>query len=94
MTVLSDEEIEVWLTGGDWSREGNALHRELERTDFAAAIELVNRIAEVAQRADHHPDITVHDYNKVGVSLSTHSAGGITAKDLDLAAEIERLASG
>lgn len=66
--------------------------RELKLADFVAAIALVNRVAEVAEAANHHPDILVHGWNKVRLTLSTHSEGGLTDADFALAAEIDRLA--
>ncbi|HEV3071273.1 MAG TPA: 4a-hydroxytetrahydrobiopterin dehydratase [Solirubrobacteraceae bacterium] len=92
MTRLSDEEIEQRLTGGNWCREGEAIVREYKLADFAAAIAFVNRVAEVAERANHHPDILLHGWNKVRLELSTHSEGGLTEADFALAAEIDGLA--
>lgn len=66
--------------------------RELTLSDFAAAIAFVNRVAEAAEAANHHPDITVHSYNKVKLSLSSHSAGGITEADFKLARTLDDLA--
>jgi 4a-hydroxytetrahydrobiopterin dehydratase len=66
--------------------------RELTVNDFAAAIAFVNRVAEAAEAANHHPDITVHGYNKVKLSLSSHSAGGITEADFKLARTLDGLA--
>lgn len=91
MARLSDEEIEQRLTGSAWSRQGEALVRECKLADFAAAIAFVNRVAEVAERANHHPDILLHGWNKVRLELSTHSAGGITGADFALAGEIDAL---
>jgi 4a-hydroxytetrahydrobiopterin dehydratase len=92
MARLSDEEIEQRLTGGDWRREGEAIVREYKLADFAAAIAFINRVAEVAERANHHPDILLHGWNKVRLELSTHSEGGLTEADFALAAEIDGLA--
>jgi 4a-hydroxytetrahydrobiopterin dehydratase len=93
VAVLSDAEIEQRLAGaGEWRREGGAIARELQLTDFSAAIAFVNRVAEVAEAANHHPDILVHGWNKVRLTLSTHSAGGLTDADFALAAEIDGLA--
>jgi 4a-hydroxytetrahydrobiopterin dehydratase len=90
--LLSDQEIEQRLAGSEWRREGEgAIVREYKLADFAAAIVFVNRVAEVAERADHHPDILVHGWNKVRLELSTHSQGGLTEADFALAAEIDRL---
>jgi 4a-hydroxytetrahydrobiopterin dehydratase len=83
MARLSDAEIEERLPGG-WQREGDAIVRDWTFSDFRAAIGFVERVAEVAEEANHHPDILVHGWNKVRLTLSTHSEGGITAADLAL----------
>jgi len=94
MTPLSDAEIERRLaTVGDWARhEHDSIVRELKFDDFAAAIAFVNRVADLAERANHHPDILVHGWNGVRLTLSTHSEGGLTAADFELAARIDELA--
>ncbi len=89
MAKLSDGEIEQRLAGSDWSREGEAIVRDFRLADFAAAIAFVNRVAAVAERANHHPDIAVHGWNKVRLELSTHSEGGLTGADFALAAQID-----
>jgi 4a-hydroxytetrahydrobiopterin dehydratase len=89
MPLLSDEEVTAGLDGGDWQREGDAIMREWRFADFAAAIAFVERVAEVAESANHHPDILVHGWNKVRLTLSTHSEGGITAADLALARQLD-----
>lgn len=66
------------------------LSREFRFPDFAKALAFVNRIGELAERSNHHPDITL-GWGRVGVRLSTHSAGGLTAKDIKLAKEIDTL---
>jgi 4a-hydroxytetrahydrobiopterin dehydratase len=89
MAKLSDIEIQRALgarTG--WARRGNAITRTFEFPAFPDAIAFVNRIAEVAERMDHHPDVDIR-YTKVTCSLATHSAGGITAKDFKLAEAID-----
>ena len=73
----------------DWSREGGAIRRSVHFDSFTAAIGFVNRVAEVAEAADHHPDIDIR-YRDVTLTLSTHSEGGITEKDFDLAAQIDQ----
>jgi 4a-hydroxytetrahydrobiopterin dehydratase len=92
MALLADDEIERRLAGGGWSRAGQAIRREWQLADFAAAIAFVNRVAEQAEQANHHPDILVHGWNKVRLELSTHSAGGLTAADFALAERIDALA--
>ena len=106
MTLLSDAEIEKRLAALDGWRgdvpEGSGetggsagptmIARELKFEDFAAAIVFVNRVAELAEQADHHPDILIHGWNKVRLTLSTHSEGGLTEADFELAARIDQLA--
>jgi 4a-hydroxytetrahydrobiopterin dehydratase len=88
---LSDEEITAHLSLSRWRREGDAIVADLELENFTTAITAVNRIAAAAEEANHHPDITVHGWNQLHLSLSTHSAGGITAADFALAARIDEL---
>ncbi|HSZ69309.1 MAG TPA: 4a-hydroxytetrahydrobiopterin dehydratase [Solirubrobacteraceae bacterium] len=92
MTLLTDQEIDAHLADSAWQREGSAIAREWKLADFDAAIAFVNRVAALAQDANHHPDILVHGWNKVRLELSTHSAGGLTAADFALAARIDALA--
>jgi 4a-hydroxytetrahydrobiopterin dehydratase len=92
MALLSDEEIERRLQGGDWQLRDGAIVRELELADFAAAIGFVDRVAGVAEAAGHHPDILVHAWNKVRLTLSTHSEGGLTDADFRLAGQIDAIA--
>jgi 4a-hydroxytetrahydrobiopterin dehydratase len=74
-----------------WREEDQALVQDYELADFAAAIALVNEVARLAEAKGHHPDILVHGWNKVRLTLSTHSKGGITELDRELAAEIDQL---
>ena len=86
---LSDIEIQRALGARPgWTRRGSALTRTFEFPTFAAGIACVNRVAAVADKMDHHPDIDIR-YTKISFSLSTHSAGGITEKDFKLAEEID-----
>jgi len=89
--LLSEEEIASRLEGSRWQRQGDELVREWQLEDFASAMEFVNRVAEEAEAANHHPDIFVHGWNKVRLSLTNHSAGGLTAADFDMAERIDRL---
>jgi 4a-hydroxytetrahydrobiopterin dehydratase len=89
MALLSDEQIATGLEGGEWRREGATLVRDRRFADFGAAIAFVERVAEVAEASNHHPDILVHGWNKVRLTLSTHSEGGITAADLALAERLD-----
>jgi 4a-hydroxytetrahydrobiopterin dehydratase len=89
---LSEQEIGQRLDGSDWRRDGESIVRELSFRDFKEAVAFVNRVAEAAEAANHHPDIAIHGYNKVTLTLSTHSAGGITGADLEMAGRIDALA--
>jgi 4a-hydroxytetrahydrobiopterin dehydratase len=91
MARLSDAEIDERLTGGEWRREGDCIVRDIERDGFNAAMALANAVAEAANAANHHPDILVHGYKHVRLTLSTHSAGGITENDFALAGMIDGL---
>jgi 4a-hydroxytetrahydrobiopterin dehydratase len=75
-----------------WSGGPGGITRTAELSSFPAAIAVVDRVAEAAEAADHHPDIDIR-WRTVTFRLSTHSAGGVTAKDIDLAKEIDELAS-
>jgi 4a-hydroxytetrahydrobiopterin dehydratase len=88
---LSDIDIQRELGRlSGWSRRGDALVKTFQFPTFRAGIDFVTRVARAADAADHHPDIDIR-YTKITCTLSTHSAGGITAKDLALAGEIDRL---
>jgi 4a-hydroxytetrahydrobiopterin dehydratase len=91
MTLLSDGEIESGLAATQWRRDGDELVRELELDDFEAAMAKANAVATIAQQLDHHPDILVHGWNKLTLRVSTHSEGGITQRDLDLARGVDAL---
>lgn len=91
MARLSDSEIDERLAGGDWRREGDTIVRDVELGGFTAAMALANAVADAAEAANHHPDILVHDYKHVRLTLSTHSAGGITENDFALAAAIDAI---
>jgi 4a-hydroxytetrahydrobiopterin dehydratase len=90
--LLAAQEIEERLGAlEDWHRDGEEIARDIECKDFGAAIAVVSAVAIVAEEANHHPDILVHEWNKVRLSVTNHSAGGLTAADFDLAATIDRL---
>jgi 4a-hydroxytetrahydrobiopterin dehydratase len=91
MAALSEPEIERRLAGSAWTREGQSIVREHRFEDFARAIAFVNRVAEAAEAANHHPDILVHGWNRVRLELSTHSQGALTDADFALAARIDEL---
>ena len=94
MAPLEHAEIQQRLAAREGWRlsEERAIEREWTFSDFAAAIAFVDRVAELAERANHHPDILLHGWNKVRLTLSTHSQGGLTDADFQLAQEIDRLA--
>jgi 4a-hydroxytetrahydrobiopterin dehydratase len=93
MTLLSDSDIAQWIDDHDgWQRDGDALVRVIECPSFPAAIDLVAAVGAAAENADHHPDIDIR-WRTLRFSLSTHSEGGITAKDTELASTIDELAS-
>lgn len=92
MTLLPDREIAAGLAAGKWQRDGQAIARELKFEDFAQAIAFVNRVADAAEAANHHPDILLHSWNQVRLTLSTHSEGGLTAADFEMAGRLDPLA--
>ncbi len=88
--LLDEEEIEQRVDElGDWERDGEQIIKTFEFDDFSTAIKFVNEVAKLAERYDHHPDIDIR-YNRVTLALSTHSEGGLTALDFDVAGEIEQ----
>ena len=91
MDTLNQEQIEAALGElGEWGFEHEALTRTFRFADFPHAIDFVEHLAEVAERRQHHPDIDIR-YNKVTLRLSSHDAGGVTVRDVELAEAIERL---
>jgi len=93
MAALTNEAIrqELGKIPG-WSYQGKELHKKFTFESFMPGIEFINKIAQAAESAGHHPDITI-SYNVVDIRLSTHSEGGVTEKDLSLAAKIDQLRS-
>lgn len=93
MAVLSEQEVgEALAELPGWEAAGGRLTKEYVVGDFREAVALVVRIAFEAEAANHHPDLDVR-YNRLRVGLSTHSEGGVTEKDLDLARTVESLSS-
>jgi 4a-hydroxytetrahydrobiopterin dehydratase len=87
MSALTPDEISARLASlPGWSLEHGELVRQFQFADFLGSIAFVNNVAQLAETAGHHPDIDIR-YNKVRLALTTHDAGGITAKDFDLAAK-------
>ncbi len=91
MELCSDEQIEDHLARSEWRREGDTIVRDVECESFARAMSYVNAVAEAAERANHHPDILIHGWNKVRFTLTNHSAGGLTEADFQLAGTIDGL---
>jgi 4a-hydroxytetrahydrobiopterin dehydratase len=89
--LLSEERIASRLEEIQWEREGDEIVREWRFEDFTQAMAFVNRVAEAAEAANHHPDILVHGWNKVRLSLTNHSAGGLTDADFEMAKAIDGL---
>jgi len=90
MAKLTEQEIADGLKRlKGWTREGNAIKKSFSFSKFADGIRFVDRVAVAADAMDHHPDIDVR-YTTVTMTLSTHSAGGITPKDFELAGRIEQ----
>lgn len=89
---LSDIEIQRLLNARPgWARRGESLTKAFEFPSFPETIAFVNRVADVAERMDHHPDLDIR-YTKVSCQLATHSAGGITTRDFTLAEAIDDVA--
>jgi 4a-hydroxytetrahydrobiopterin dehydratase len=95
MTKLwDDEQVAGALTRlTDWQRDGDTIVRTAKLPSFPAAIEAVRAVAEIAEERDHHPDIDIR-WRTVTFRCSTHSEGGITGKDVELAGEIDRVLAG
>ena len=91
MPPLSESEITAALSSlPGWNRIGKAIERSYKFPDFVSAMIFVNRVAEVAEEANHHPDIAIH-YNQVTLSLWSHDSGGVTKRDLRMAATINQI---
>lgn len=89
--LLDKEELKSALKKRpEWDLEGKAITRVIEFEDFMEGIDFVNLLAEVAEEAQHHPDITIN-YTRVTISLTSHEAGGITEDDIELADRISNL---
>ena len=93
MALLSDEEVQDRLeqleTG--WRREGDTIARQFQFDNFQGSVDFVNRITPPAEEMNHHPDLAI-SWNTVTVTLSTHSEGGLTESDFELARRIQDLA--
>jgi 4a-hydroxytetrahydrobiopterin dehydratase len=92
MALLDESEIEAKLTGlPGWERAGDAIAKEFDRGDFAGSVGFVSSLVAPAEEMNHHPDLEI-SWATVKVAISTHSEGGLTAADFELAAKIDALA--
>ncbi len=92
MARLSDEEVTERLTGLDaWERDGDAIRKQFDNDDFKGSVAFVNRLLPEAEGMNHHPDLEI-SWATVTVTLSTHSEGGLTANDFQLAEKIDSVA--
>ena len=92
MALLSEAEVEERLAElPGWERSGEAIEKSFKRGDFVGSVEFVSQLVEPAEAMNHHPDLEI-SWDTVTVTLSTHSEGGLTADDFELAAKIDALA--
>lgn len=90
MSLLNQDEISSNLKYlSDWFFNNNQIEKIYSFKDFVDAISFVNMVALISEKVDHHPDILIFSWNKVKISISTHSEGGVTEKDFDLAKKID-----
>lgn len=90
MAILPSEELDNKLVDmPGWHYKDQHVCKEYELNNFKEALEFVNKIGEAAEHMNHHPDISLHSWNKVRIEISTHSEGGVTEKDFILAKRIE-----
>jgi 4a-hydroxytetrahydrobiopterin dehydratase len=93
LSKLSDTEITQKLSAMQgWQREGETIAKEFVRSGFTDATQFIAKLAPIADAMDHHPDVQLYRYKRVKIILTTHSAGGISQNDFDLAAKIDALA--
>jgi 4a-hydroxytetrahydrobiopterin dehydratase len=89
MELLSDTDIESRVAALDgWERDGDAIVKTFELSDFVGSVEFVRKLVEPAEELGHHPDLSI-SWNKVSVSITTHAAGGLTESDFELARRID-----
>jgi 4a-hydroxytetrahydrobiopterin dehydratase len=92
MKKLSNSEIQEQLNEVEkWERSENQIKKSYSLKDFQAIMNFVNKVAEEAEKMNHHPDIFIHSWNKVEFTLSTHSEGGLTKNDFELAKKIDSI---
>lgn len=92
MPLLTNDELTKNLSRfSGWKQEENQIAKLFQFKDFAEALSFVNKLGAEAEKMNHHPDIFIHSWNKVKITISTHSEGGITKKDFQLAEKIDGL---
>lgn len=92
MATLDDSEIEGRLADLEgWERSGDAIRKEFKHDDFVGSVEFVKAVVDPAEEMNHHPDLSI-SWDTVEVTITTHSEGGLTANDFELAARIDGLA--
>jgi 4a-hydroxytetrahydrobiopterin dehydratase len=92
VALLNDAEIEERLADlSGWERSGTAIEKSFKRGDFVGSVEFVRSLVEPAEAINHHPDVAI-SWDTVTVTISTHSEGGLTANDFELAEKIDALA--
>jgi 4a-hydroxytetrahydrobiopterin dehydratase len=93
MAVLTETEIEQALTSlSGWQKKGEAIQRVFRFPDFKAAMKFVNKVADAAEQANHHPDIDIR-YNTITLALVSHDSGGVTQRDVRMAETINKIAA-
>jgi 4a-hydroxytetrahydrobiopterin dehydratase len=93
MSVLTDTEVQQALTSlSGWQKKGEAIQRVFRFPDFKAAMQFVNKVADAAEKANHHPDIDIR-YNTITMALVSHDAGGVTQRDVRMAETINKIAA-
>jgi 4a-hydroxytetrahydrobiopterin dehydratase len=90
MDRLDPSDVDTAIAGSGWRRDGDELVKVVTRTDFVGALAFVNAVGALAEEANHHPDIDIR-WNTVTLRLTTHSAGGLTRKDVELARAVDGL---
>jgi 4a-hydroxytetrahydrobiopterin dehydratase len=92
VALLSESEVQERLAGlSSWTRSGEAIKKSFKRDDFVGSVEFVSSLVEPAEAMNHHPDVAI-SWDTVTVTISTHSEGGLTAADFELAEKIDALA--
>jgi len=92
MAAFDENMIQVKLRNfNGWIYKDTQISKDFQLKDFQSALNFVNKVGAEAEKMDHHPDILMHSWNKVKISVSTHSEGGITGKDFSLAKKIEEI---